>query len=990
MSNRLLPSARYGKIAKVHPAECPYSGVPVVCGPPCGTVVGLGGSAMIFRSVRHGSGKGSWDMRKSFFRAALSLFGVLLLTVGLVLPCAASGRPQRSSAVLKVAFYPLDGFFEYDASGNETGYGVELLDKLTQYTGITFDYVAASSWESTRQMLLSGEADIRMPVSLPTAPSATFSYCNHPILNTYHVLMTLKSNTELYYCDYDSFRSLKIAVSGRLLAGSNIAACLPSLGIGEDQLVICSEYNECRAKLNAGEADAVISNVMDLSDGMKMLARFDNATNHISMRPDDPAHVLLDDALGQLELDEPFFLSDLYKKWFPERVSVPLTKAESDYVASAGILRFAFADHEGYLSRLEDGDYKGYFPALSKLLCEKLGVEYEAVSRDMLDKLDAQGKTVILSGYSHDLSRAGEDGVSITDAFFTANYYCLQRKNSSIDLSSCTVAAVPSAEEDQLIQRDFSGQQIQYFDNYEECIQAVSSGRADITILNNYIAEYYLSMYQYGNLIPILTDDYNHSVCFGVTRRDDTLSSILSKTLNTITDDEMEQLIIGAQAARPGTSSPLALIHNYPMQSLILLTALAGLLATLASLLVFARRTSRQNLALQSANAAKTDFLSRMSHDMRTPMNGILGMTALTIDLPGLSQEAQSNLFAIRDSSNYLLSLINDTLDMSRIESRKIELHKEPVRAAELITQTLSGISQSAQRKGIKIVAKFMGFRNDYINVDRVRVRQLFTNLLSNAVKFTPGYGKIECVVECLSRERGLCLVRITIRDSGVGMSEEFLQHAFEPFAQEQNSQSNKYAGTGLGLPIVQNLVHLMGGTISIHSKLNEGTAVTVELPFELLEGYQPPASGETVAFFDLQGRRVLLCEDHPLNATIAVKLLNRVGVEVELAGDGRQGVDRFTQRGTGYYDAILMDIRMPVMDGLSATRAIRALSRGDAKTIPIIAMTANAFDFDVKASLSAGMDAHLDKPVDPEKLYRTLAEQIGLRGGGWRKASWK
>jgi len=930
-------------------------------------------------------------MRKSFFRAALSLFGVLLLTAGLVLPCAASVSTPHPPTALKVAFYPLDGFFEYDASGNETGYGVELLDKLTQYTGTTFEYVPASSWESTRQMLLSGEADIRLPVSQPTTPSTTFSYSNHPILNTYHVLMTLKSNKELYYCDYDSFHSLKIAVSGRLLASANIAACLPSLGIREDQLVICSEYNECRAKLNAGEVDAVISNVMDLTDDMKMLAQFNNVTNHISMRLNDPALVLLDDALGQLEQDEPLFLSDLNKKWFPDRVSVPLSKAESDYVASAGTLCFAFADDEGYLSRLEDGDYRGYFPALAKLLCEKLGVGYEAVSRDMLEELDAQGKTAVLPGYSNDLPLAKENGVSITDPFFTANYYCLQRKNASIDLSSCTVAAVPSSEDpDQLIRRDFSLEQIQYFDSYEECIQAVSSGRADITILNNYIAEYYLSMYQYGNLTPILTDDYTHSVCFGVTQEDHTLSSILSKTLNTITDDEMEQLIIGAQAARPEASSPQALIHNYPVQSLILLTALAGLLAALTSLLVFARRTSRQNLALKRANAAKTDFLSRMSHDMRTPMNGILGMTALTIDQPGLSQEARANLSAIRDSSNYLLSLINDTLDMSRIEGRKVELHKEPVRAAELITHTLSGISLSAQTKGIKIIMKYKGFQNDFINVDRVRVQQIFTNLLSNAVKFTPGYGKIECLLECLSRESGCCLVRITIRDSGVGMSEEFLQHAFEPFAQEPNSQSNKYAGTGLGLPIVQNLVHLMGGSITLCSKLNEGTAVTVELPFELLEEYQPPVSDDAAAFFDLQGRRVLLCEDHPLNATITAKLLSKVGVEVEHAEDGQQGVDLFIQRSAGYYDAILMDIRMPVMDGLSATRAIRALRKSDAKTIPIIAMTANAFDFDVKASLSAGMDAHLDKPVDPEKLYRTLAEQIVLRGGGRHKSPQK
>lgn len=474
--------------------------------------------------------------------------------------------------------------------------------------------------------------------------------------------------------------------------------------------------------------------------------------------------------------------------------------------------------------------------------------------------------------------------------------------------------------------------------------------------------------------------------CSAPARGDGTLSPVLSKTRAIVSTGEMDQLMIGAQTEKPEPSSLIALLRSYPLLSLAVLASLASLLAALASLLIFTHRISRQNQALQSANAAKTDFLSRMSHDMRTPMNGILGMTALTMDLPDLSQEARSNLSAIRDSSNYLLSLINDTLDMSRIEGQKIELHKEPVRAAELIEHTLSGLYQSARSKNIQITLKFMGIRNEYIYVDRVRVRQIFTNLLSNAVKFTPEHGKIQFLMDCVKREGASCLVRLTVSDNGVGMSEEFQRHAFEPFSQESNSQSNKYAGTGLGLPIVQNLVHLMGGEISIRSKLNEGTTVTVELPIELLEGYQPPPPGETNVFWELRGKRILLCEDHPLNAAIATKLLSKAGVEVERAADGQQGVDLFMRRGADYYDALLMDIRMPVMDGLSAARVIRNLRRSDAKTVPIIAMTANAFDFDVKASLSAGMDAHLDKPVEPEELYRTLSEQIVLRSGGRRR----
>ena len=309
----------------------------------------------------------------------------------------------------------------------------------------------------------------------------------------------------------------------------------------------------------------------------------------------------------------------------------------------------------------------------------------------------------------------------------------------------------------------------------------------------------------------------------------------------------------------------------------------------------------------------------------KSGVQGVSGVSSDFRDLEDAAEKGNEQAALAVDMFNYgVKKLIGAyAAAMSRIEGRKVELHKEPVRAAELITHTLSGISLSAQTKGIKIIMKYKGFQNDFINVDRVRVQQIFTNLLSNAVKFTPGYGKIECLLECLSRESGCCLVRITIRDSGVGMSEEFLQHAFEPFAQEPNSQSNKYAGTGLGLPIVQNLVHLMGGSITLCSKLNEGTAVTVELPFELLEEYQPPVSDDAAAFFDLQGRRVLLCEDHPLNATITAKLLSKVGVEVEHAEDGQQGVDLFIQRSAGYYDAILMDIRMPVMDALPPKRSL-------------------------------------------------------------------
>ncbi|WP_312942911.1 ATP-binding protein [Oscillibacter sp.] len=925
-------------------------------------------------------------MKNRFLCMVLVALCALFLSTEWSSPCLATEDAGSGLPALKVAFYPLDGFFEYDARGNETGYGVELLDKLSQYTGMSFTYVAADSWESTRNMLAEGKADIRMPVSMPLVPALTSGMSSCAILNTYHALMTLRSKQGLYYCDYGAFGALRVAVSAELLSRDVISSRLSEFGIREDQLLVCDDYGEARAMLDSGTADAVISNVMDLTDDMKVLARFDNTTNHICMRQDDPALLLLDSAMGRLQMNDPLFLPDLYKKWFPERVCVPLTRAEVEYVAGIGHLRFAFAENEGYLSRLEDGVFKGFFPSLAELLCERLGVEYEAVSRNASTS-GTYEEPLIFPGYSNDLLHAAKNGVSVTDPFFTANYCWVQQEDADVNSADCTVAVVDGPDSPaRFLLKDFSSEQLLYFEDWGACIRAVSFGKADVTILNNYIADYYLSVYHHGNLISVFTDNYSHGVSFGVTQRNSVLSSIISKTLGSVSAEEIDQLIIRAQTDKPQHSGPLDLFRSHPTQTLSVLAALACLLGTMVVLAAFIRRISRQNLALQSANTAKTDFLSRMSHDMRTPMNGILGMTALTMDLPDLSQEARANLSAIRDSSNYLLSLINDTLDMSRIEGQKIELHKEPVLASELIEHTLSGIYPSAQFKAIQISTKFVGFQNEYILADRVRMRQIFTNLLSNAVKFTQEHGKIEIHFECMKQQHGISLSRITVSDNGVGMSEEFQKHAFEPFSQEPNSQSNRYAGSGLGLPIVQNLVHLMGGTISIRSKLSEGTSITVDLPIEVLEHYQPPPPGETSMFLELRGKRVLLCEDHPLNATIAKKLLTKMGVLVEWAEDGQQGVDLFMQRDWDYYDAILMDIRMPVMDGLSAARVIRNLRRGDAKTVPIIAMTANAFDFDVKASFSAGMDHHLDKPVEPEKLYRVLAEQICLRSGGKSK----
>ncbi|MDO4562136.1 MAG: PAS domain-containing protein [bacterium] len=377
----------------------------------------------------------------------------------------------------------------------------------------------------------------------------------------------------------------------------------------------------------------------------------------------------------------------------------------------------------------------------------------------------------------------------------------------------------------------------------------------------------------------------------------------------------------------------------------------------------------------EQASLAKGEFLARMSHEMRTPMNAITGMTALLKDALGDPEAAGDYIGKINSSSRFMLGLINDVLDMAKIESGEFTLYPSRYEYKEFAGAIDAMIRPLCQRKNVEFVfdSKWPAVP---VWVDKVRLDQIFLNLLSNAVKFTPPGGKVEYVmsdfVVCGSR---ICCDYV-IRDNGVGMSEEFQKHLFEPFMQEDAAGGG---GTGLGLAIVKSIVDKMGGRISIHSEKGKGTDVRLHLELDIAAEGKPAAEEAALDCAKiLKGRRVLLAEDHPLNTEIARKLLAKAGVAAVPAVNGALAVETFANSPEGHFDAVLMDIRMPVTDGLAASKKIRALPRADAKRVPIIAMTANAFDEDRRKSAEAGMNCHLAKPIEPELLYHTLAKWIG------------
>ena len=389
----------------------------------------------------------------------------------------------------------------------------------------------------------------------------------------------------------------------------------------------------------------------------------------------------------------------------------------------------------------------------------------------------------------------------------------------------------------------------------------------------------------------------------------------------------------------------------------------------------------------ENANRSKTDFLSRMSHDIRTPMNAIIGLTAIADANIKDKEKLRDCLEKINSSSHYLLGIINDILDMSRIESGNIEVNEGDFIISDIVKETVELVHPQIREKKQELKVHISNIADENVVGDGSLIQQAFVNILDNAVKYTPEGGHIVFSVEQKESAGGKTgTYMFTFSDDGIGMSPDFLKKIYEPFEREEDLRVSKIQGTGLGMAITRNIIHLMGGTINVESERGRGTCFTVVLPLKLQDISQEHGSGQNdeahgedreirhndlgvLQQEDFSDRRVLLVEDNEINREIMMEIISTTGVAVETAGDGMEAVDMFSKHPEQYYDMILMDIQMPKMNGYEASRTIRALERGDAKAIPVIALTANTFAEDIDAALQAGMNEHLAKPVSLNRL---------------------
>ena len=527
----------------------------------------------------------------------------------------------------------------------------------------------------------------------------------------------------------------------------------------------------------------------------------------------------------------------------------------------------------------------------------------------------------------------------------------------------------------------------------QEMMEAVRKGKADAAFVYYYMAQAFVNSDTTGTLTYTLLEQptYTYRMVISSTENH-ALAGILTKAMYAMPKYLVEDLAARYTTYKATDLTFVDWIRLHPVVTVWVLLIFGWLLTTMA---VIAMRLSARKKAqkaaqetaeemaelaehAQAANKAKTAFLSHMSHDMRTPMNAIMGFTGIAMK-NNPSDEVKNCLEKIDESSEYLLSLINDVLDLTRVESGKVKYNPVPADLKSITDSALDITKGFLTNRDIRFKIQREEAKIPNVLVDPVRLRDVLVNILSNAVKFTPDGGTITFEARCQEKGGdGYINMHYRISDTGIGMSEEFTKEVFEEFAQEDSDARTQYHGAGLGMAIVKKYVDMMGGTISVQSKKHEGTTFTVDIPLEITDKECNKSDTGFSEKVNLTGVKVLLAEDNELNAEIVTVQLEEFGMNVERAVDGKNAVEIFRNHPEGTFDVILMDIMMPEMNGYEAAKAIRAMNdRPDGKNIPIIAMTANSFAEDVQASLDAGMNTHLSKPIVIEEVIKTILRYV-------------
>ena len=949
-------------------------------------------------------------MDKSRKKSAV-LFACIFVILGMWMmlsvycQAAETNNDEKQPQTIRVGSFE-DTFNYVDKNGVRRGYGYELMQALAGYTGWKFEYVKCD-WSNCFDKLENGEIDIMGDISYTDERAQKMLFSDEPMGEEKYILYADLSNLDIGTYDFKFMDGKRVGVLMDTEPEIMLTEWENKNGIHTEHVNV-NNNDDVEKKLANHEIDCFVSLEESIwsEQGISSVTTIGKSGIYFAINKErSDIKTELDYAMRQLEQDSPFFKADLYKKYFTLDYIQILTGKEKVWVEEHGGIQIGFLNNDPAIFSMDEetGKITGMLAEYISYAKDCLGnqtLEFNIHAYDDYDEMiqALQNREIDMIFYAgRNPYFAEKNGYTLTNTAWTYSLMAVTDEEK-FDENKVYTVAVPKEKYalKQHIAFSYPEWKLVDCDSLDNAADMVIQEKADCFLMGASQALIYDNSQNFKS-IPLTK---TMEACFAVRGGEGTLLSILNKTLKTMPSD----MLTSTLAIYDSTADKVTFFDFVKDNMLAFFVTAGFFVLTIISIILVLLRKARKAEAVaklaakdtkklndkleialkkaEDASLAKTRFLNNMSHDIRTPMNAILGYAQLMEeelkekDLP----ETSDHLEKLQQSGNLLLSIINNVLDMAKIESGKMEINENYGRLGA-IRQSLFEIFEDEAKKKNLALHYTINVEHENILTDTTKVKEIFVNILSNAIKYTPACGSVMVDVDELPcDESGYMIARIRVSDTGIGMSQDYLTKIFDAFTRERNTTKSKITGSGLGMSIVKKYVDLLGGTIEVESELGKGSTFTVTLKHKIAdESYYVKKHLEEsgISREILKDRSILLAEDNDLNAEIAEAILERAGLKTERVEDGIQCVNKITKMPVGTYDMILMDIQMPRMDGYKATQAIRNLPDEDKACIPIVAMTANAFEEDKRDAIAAGMNGHIAKPIQIDKLLSMLAEVL-------------
>ena len=894
---------------------------------------------------------------------------------------------SSSGRIVHVGILTQRGYSVLQEDGVATGFDAEYMYKIAQYAGFKIDYHTYKDFRELLSALEDGEIQIALGISQTDERRRRFIFTDN-WMNRGQMSIRVRTDDKRYdYGNVQKIDGMRLgAIRGSVML-TRAEKWAENTGIHPDFLLY-ENVDSLGDALHDGEIDGAVVGGMMLADNYRAIMRLSTDLYYpVLNKNEQQLRLEVDMAMNRILREEPLYPEKLKIKYLHDDQSrVFFTEEEEAYLAEHPVLRVAVVNKlpPFYVAK-KDGSCKGIVPDYYRIMASRLGVQVQftvyASREEAIDALH-RGDADVLGITTEDVIAASKEGLVQTKTYFSFPVFQISRSRVDNVNRVAVLSFLPEHIRREIKERFEDLHFVEYPDT-KACFEALENGEVDsmfctVVQMNSFMSRFRPVGYIIEGIGNISVD------CTGeVLQENIVLGSILSKASMTAAN-EVAGIIDRNVYMEPTLRG---LLQSLPIQWVVAFFAIFLLIMCLSAYdhysaereKVLANLAKKQAAldAAEQARRAESSFLSSMSHDIRTPLNGILGYTHLAKKSENMG-EIRQFLDRIDGSGNLMLDIVNDILDLSKIESGKMQLISDWFDIRELFKAIESSISMNAETKNIEFTSEFDVPEGLYICSDRLRIQQIAMNLLSNAIKYTPASGHVRWELS-VHREGEQWMLTEIFSDDGIGMSEDFQEKMFDVFTQENRSEMKDVQGTGLGLSIVNRFIELLGGTIAVKSRLHAGTTFTVQIPVRAEYRDKKEKQDEAVEAVPqdlLKGVPILLCEDNEVNAELAKFLLSDYGADtIDWAKNGAEGVEMFKKSEEGYYKLVLMDLRMPEMNGFDAAENIRGLDRADAKKTLIIAMSADAYESDIKHCTEVGMNAHISKPINPDTLMRTIAK---------------